>query len=91
MPIRVEFYGLARQRAGVAETAVSAPVGQLSLADVLRDLSGRFPGLAGERFGEGCLPPELTVNIDGQRFVRDPTVRIFDGQSLLIMSSDAGG
>jgi molybdopterin converting factor small subunit len=35
--------------------------------------------------------PSLTMNLDGQRFVKDLATPVRDGQSVLILSADAGG
>ena len=92
MGIRVEFYGLARQRAGVSEIELALGNRETTLGDVLERI-----GAAARSFGEsglvagGRLDPTLAANLDGQRFVSDPATPIRDGQSLLILSADAGG
>jgi molybdopterin converting factor small subunit len=91
MAIRVEFYGIARQRAGVSDVDIEIAVRQISLQDVLRELARRIPELAREMVNEGRLHESLTANINGTRFVRDPATPIHDGQCLLILSADAGG
>ena len=91
MPIRVEFYGIARQRAGVGELVLDVPRGGLPLADVLAAVAQAAPQLDGSWVSGGRLHASLAANIDGQRFVSDPATPIRDGQSLLILSADAGG
>ncbi len=91
MPIRIEFFGLARQRAGVSELLLQVPSGQLPLADVLAAVAREAPQLNGPWIAGGRLHSSLAANIDGQRFVSDPATPIRDGQSLLILSADAGG
>jgi molybdopterin converting factor small subunit len=79
--VEVEFYGLARRRAGVAGTAVAAGTVRAALAEVAR----AFPALndlAGKHF---------LVSINGERFVADGDEPIPDGSRLLIFSADAGG
>jgi len=91
MAIRVEFYGIARQRAGVGEVRLELESHQAPLADVLRRLAERLPALGHELLIQGRLHESLMANLDGQRFVSDPATPIGDGQSLLILSADAGG
>ncbi len=90
MSIHVEFFGIARQRAGVAKVEVPCD-GATNLAAIVAALSERFPPLAGECFDQGGLRPGFIGNIDGERFVFDPETYIDSGCTLLIMSADAGG
>lgn len=91
MAIRIEFFGIARQRVGVPGAIVAASADELSLADVLRQLCSEFPHVASALLVDGRLHPTLAANLDGQRFISDPTTPIRDGQHLLILSADAGG
>ena len=75
-----------RERAGVAEIELQADtLGQLLLA-----LAARFPSL-GELITTDRLPPSVVANLNGDRFVSDPGTRLTDGDSVLILSADAGG
>ena len=91
MAIRVEFFGIARQRAGISDLTLD--LGQLTtpLAEVLDQVAARLPELGRELIVAGRLHESLTANIDGARFVHDPATLIRDHQSLLILSADAGG
>jgi hypothetical protein len=91
MALRVEFYGIARQRAGVDHLDLQLPAGQAPLADVLQAVGHQVPGFAGDCLHDGRLHPSLTANLDGEQFVASPTAIIREGQSLLILSADAGG
>jgi molybdopterin converting factor small subunit len=91
MAIRVEFFGIARQRAGVAELTLALPRTEAELGEVLGELAARVPDLGGEWIADGRLHASLTANLDGLRFISDPATVIRDGQSLLILSADAGG
>ena len=91
MAILVEFFGIARQRAGVSQLELRLPEAQSRLADVLGAIAGQAPALGGEWIAGGKLHASLAANLDGQRFVSDPATPIRDGQSLLILSADAGG
>ena len=85
--VRVELFGIPRQRAGVACVDVDAR----DLSGALRALTERAPG-----FGECCVRGEqlqsgYLANINGQRFTTDPAAVLEPGDTLLILSADAGG
>ena len=89
MPIRVEFYGIARQRAGLPAMELEVPGAMLG--SVLNALAAKLPEFGRECVSAGQLAASLTANLDGKRFISDPATPIRDGQSLLILSADAGG
>ena len=91
MAVRVEFYGIARQRAGTSQLALDLVHAEISLGAVLERLASALPDFARECLSGGRLQPQLAANLDGQRFVSDPSAPIRDGQCLLILSADAGG
>ena len=84
--MHVELFGLPRERAGIAELELQAD----TLGQLLAALAARFPSLAA-LMTEDRLQPSLVVNLNGQRFVSDPHTRLEDGDSVLILSADAGG
>ncbi len=55
------------------------------------ELSRLYPAWAAECLEHGKLRDSFSANVDGDRFVREPDTIIKAGQSLLIMSADAGG
>lgn len=87
MSIRVEFYGIPRRRAGVAATTVDAR----TLGEALARLHHTFPALAEVCEADGRLRPGYLANINAAHFTRDPAYPLCEGDSLLILSSDAGG
>ncbi len=91
MSIRVEFYGIPRQRTGVAATVVDVATQPAALQDVIRQLSARFPQLADTCFEQDRLRAGYTANLNGERFLADSASPLPDGSCLLILSSDAGG
>ncbi len=91
MAIRVEFFGTARTRAEVPETTVTPVDGKLRLGEAIAILSARFPQLAGHCFTGNRMADGYAACVDGKLFVNDATCELRDGQTLLIMSSDAGG
>ena len=91
MAITIEFYGIPRQRAGVATTEVATQHVETTLGTVIAALASSFPELADQCFDGDRLAAGCTANVAGERFVRDADSKLLDGQSLLIMSTDAGG
>lgn len=87
MPITVELFGIARSRAGVAQTTA---VGHC-LGDVLADLADRFPSLAESCIDGRRFRPGFAANLGGQRFVTSPEIPLADNDTVLIMGVDAGG
>ena len=87
MPVTVELFGIPRTRAGVAATTA---VGQC-LGDVLADLAKRFPGLAESCIDGRCLRAGYTANLGGERFVTSSETLLNDGDTVLLLSLDAGG
>jgi len=87
MQVAVELFGIPRTRAGVARTTA---VGKC-LGDVLADLSARYPQLADSCIDGRCLRPGFTANVGGQRFVTDPQTTLEEGDTVLLLSLDAGG
>ena len=89
--VYVELFGIPRQRAGVPRIELNTVVPCIRLRDVLADLALRFPVLAEECFIDNQLRTGFVANLGGDKFVTDADTVIPHGQSLLIMSADAGG
>ena len=89
--MRVEFFGIARQRAGISQLAISGGEHEITLGAALAQIAGRIPDFARDCLVDDRLRPSLAANLDGQRFISDPATPILDGQCLLILSADAGG
>lgn len=87
MRVTVELFGIPRQRAGVPETEVEGS----TLGDVLLELSQRFPALGEACLSGRCLKSGYIANLGGDQFVADPDIRMRDGDSILLLSLDAGG
>jgi len=84
--MHVEFFGLPRERAGVAGLEVQAA----TLGQLLDTLAQRIPPL-NEFIGAGRLHPVFTANLNGDRFVSDPATPLSENDRLIILSADAGG
>ena len=90
MSVRVEFYGVPRQRTG--QSSIDLPVrGSVPLGTILAQLGQMFPKLAADCLEGNRIRPGYVVNVDGNQFVLDPESLIDDNTSLLLMSADAGG
>lgn len=91
MILRVEFFGIARQRAGVASANVTLAKDEATLGAVFAQLTRTFPSLSGECIAEGRLRSGFSANVGGERFVSDPATVLAENDCLLILSADAGG
>ena len=87
MAITVELFGIPRRRAGLdATTALGSCLG-----DVLVELAARYPKLAETCIDGRSLRPGYIVSLGGDRFVSDPDTPLDDGNTVLLLSLDAGG
>jgi molybdopterin converting factor small subunit len=84
--MRVEFLGLPRERAGIAELELEAD----TLGQLLATLASRFP-LLGELITGDRLRASLVANLNGDQFVSDPGTELREDDCVLILSADAGG
>jgi molybdopterin converting factor small subunit len=84
--MQVEFLGVSRQRAGIAELAVEAT----TLGELLLTLSDRLPSLSDVIVGNR-LHPAFVANLNGDEFICDPDTKLNATDSVLILSADAGG
>lgn len=87
MAVRVELFGIARQRAGLAAVELDAD----TLGQALAELGRRRPGFAdacldGERLRSGYI-----ANVNGRNFTRDPASPLAPGDCVLVLSADSGG
>jgi sulfur-carrier protein len=84
--MRVEFFGIPRERAGVDQLELQAK----TLGELLGMLAARFPSL-GELVQNDSLRSPVLANLNGDRFVRDPATQLNEADCVLILSADAGG
>ena len=87
MQVAVELFGIPRSRAGLAQTSA---VGS-NLGDVLADLARKFPPLAETCISGRTLRPGFIVNLSAERFVTAPETPLHEGDTVLLLSLDAGG
>jgi sulfur-carrier protein len=84
--MRVELLGIPRERAGVHELDVQAD----TLGQLLSALAARFPSFS-DLLAADQLRPSIVANLNGERFVTDPSTPLRDEDCVLILSADAGG
>ena len=82
----VEFLGVPRQRAGIAELVVDAR----TLGQLLATLADRLPALSDLIVGDR-LRPSFAANLNGDEFISDPGTPLGADDCVLILSADAGG
>jgi molybdopterin converting factor small subunit len=82
----VEFLGIPRERAGVAEVEVEAD----TLGQLLGTLATKFPGF-GDLISADGLHPALAANLNGDEFVSSPETVLEATDHILILSADVGG
>ena len=86
--MRIELYGIARQRAGLETVEVQAS----DLRGALRGLAERFPALVPEVIGpNGLLTLHYLASLNGERFIADPDTPLAADDVLLILGAQAGG
>lgn len=87
MPITVEFFGIARRRAGVERLEIEAA----TLGETFDRLAERLPVWAAACLSDGHLAPTFLSNRNGNEFLSERNEPLHDGDSLLILSADVGG
>ena len=95
MACTVELFGVARLKAKTARVALTLPA-DADLGAALSALADAVPALVGSVLIQDShklvqLLPGFACNVNGQAFVWDMRTAVQAGDSLLILSSDAGG
>lgn len=88
MSVRIEFYGIPRERAGIGAIDLA---GAATLGQALRMLATRLPALAASCFEDDRLKAGYLANLNGEEFTTDPTSPLQSGDAVLILSADVGG
>lgn len=92
VPCTVELYGMARLLAKTAKVALVLPP-QAVLSSAFVALATELPVLVGPVIApdRSKLTRGYACNVNGLDFVRDPSFKINPGDSIIIISNDAGG
>ena len=85
--IRVEFYGIPRQRAGVDHVTVEAS----TLGEALAAAGRKLPTFADACLAGNRLQPGYLANVNGERFTTNSTTRLGPDDVVLVLSADVGG
>jgi molybdopterin converting factor small subunit len=85
--VRIELYGVPRLRAGVQAVDVHAS----TIGDALLQLQRAYPQLEPDVLTGGKLNAAYVVAIDGGALTRDPQVPLSAGDTLVLLTSQAGG
>ncbi len=88
----VELFSVARLVAKTAKVSLALPH-EATLSHVFSALAERLPVLVGPVITpeRNSLTSGNACNINGRDFVRDPSVKVHAGDSIFIISADAGG
>jgi molybdopterin-guanine dinucleotide biosynthesis protein A/molybdopterin converting factor small subunit len=88
----VELFSVARLVAKTAKVSLALPQ-EATLSHVFSALAERLPVLVGPVItpDRNSLTSGNACNINGRDFVRDPSVKVHSGDSIFIISADAGG
>ncbi|WP_166824745.1 MoaD/ThiS family protein [Thalassoroseus pseudoceratinae] len=90
MRIRVEFFGIPRLRAGVAEHTVQVP-DESTIASVYESLAKELPPFAAACLTGDALQPGYIASVNGNRFVQGTQETITEADTIQILSADVGG
>jgi molybdopterin converting factor small subunit len=85
--VRIEFYGIPRQRAGVEAIDVEAA----TLGEAITQAARALPQLAGSCVDGDRLRAGYLANVNTTTFTADPRTPLAPGDVVLILSADAGG
>jgi molybdopterin converting factor small subunit len=85
--IDIEFYGVPRVRAGTPRIRIDAS----SVGEALAVLRCACPALENLVVGQDRLHEAYKLSLNGERFVSDPQTPLAEGDTLLLLSADAGG
>lgn len=85
--MRVELFGVLRHRTGVASVDVEAA----TLGQALGEVCRRLPQLKNVCDADGHLNRGYLASVNGRQFIVEPSTPLTTGESLLLMSADAGG
>jgi molybdopterin converting factor small subunit len=85
--VTFELYGVARARAGTDRIHVQGK----TLGEALSGLASLCPALVGNVVEDGHLGSHFRLSVNGRRFTSDPARVLAEGDTLIVLSSAAGG
>ena len=87
MAVTVEFFGIPRERAGVAMCVVEAT----TLAEALHAAGNQYPNFAESCLDDATPRAGYLVNINGLSFTTNPQTTLNPNDAVLFLSADVGG
>ena len=84
--MQVEFFGIPRERAGMASVEIAAQ----NLGQLLTALAAQIPSL-NDVISADQLHSSFVASLNGDRFISDPGTPLCESDCVLILSADAGG
>jgi|TARA_B100000700_G_scaffold67186_2_gene74316 hypothetical protein len=91
MKIKIEYYGIPRQRVGIASEMLVFDHEQMGIKDIILTIARRHPEFQKHCMDGDEINKNFTVNLNGDKFYQVDDGFAQDGDSLLILSMDAGG
>ncbi|MCA9198028.1 MAG: MoaD/ThiS family protein [Planctomycetales bacterium] len=90
--ITIEFFGVVRHVAGVAGIQIALTQPSMTLRDLLQEVAQQRPSLIPNIVDStGKLHTGYIANVNSDKFVDDVSTLVRCGDSVLLMSADAGG
>jgi molybdopterin converting factor small subunit len=87
MTVHVEFYGTVARRAGLSGLNVQAD----NLGEALAAIAVAVPQLQDACIAHGRLRSGYLASVNGRLFSTNPSTLLQPGDTVLILSADAGG
>ena len=91
MKITIEYFGIPRQRVGIANEIYEFEQEEIGIQDVIRAVAQKHPAFEKHCMDGNTINRHLTVNLNGNQFFQSEDGIARDGDALLILSMDAGG
>ena len=91
MKIKIEYFGIPRQRVGVATETYEFEREEMGIHEVLRAVAKKHPAFRQHCMDGDSINKHMTVNLNGNQFFQSQEGITRDGDALLILSADAGG
>jgi molybdopterin converting factor small subunit len=87
MSVTLEFYGVARLRTGRETLTVEAA----TVGEALAAMERACPAAAGTLVAAGRLVRHYRLSLNGKEFVSNPETALADGDTMIVLSAEAGG
>ncbi|TWT51987.1 ThiS family protein [Thalassoglobus neptunius] len=85
--VKVEFFGIPRQRTGVSHTTLEAT----TIGNLLNLLAQQYPDFRDTCMEEEQLTKDVLVSVNGKTTTRDRACPLQENDNVLILTADVGG